>query len=244
VYVNSTAVLSANVGVNGLDSGKYWYFTYESNVVSQDSGQAVLTAGSTLEIKYTGLYPIITVAEDPAQIASRALVETGTSGIYESLVNETSINEKSQSQEYGEGLILKYGIIPSIITFDTEVSGLAAGQLLPIQKSLFGINASYLIESINISSPDGKATNYSVKCLDGSSLGGWEQFFKDLLKGNRQYIINESEVVAFLNVHTESQNWAGEMTVSTFTPLYPADVLDPADVLYPGTLTGTEVLND
>jgi len=244
IYVNSTAVLSANVGVNGLDTGKEWYFTYNSNTVSEDSSEAELTAGSTLEVTYSGLYPIIAVIDDPAQISARQAVETGTSGIYESVVTEKSINENNQAIEYSEGLILKYGIIPSIVTFDTEVPGLQAGQLLPIQKSLYGINSSFLIDSVQISAADSGTTNYFVRCLDGSSLGGWEEWFKELLKGNREFVINENEVVILLNVQTENESWAGEITVITTTPLYPAEDLYPSETLYPGTATGLEVLND
>lgn len=216
IYVNSTAVLSANVGVNGLDVNKSWYFSYASNVISQDSSTAILTSGITLEITYTGLYPILPRIDDPAQIAERATVEIGTSGIYENLQTEKSITERNQAFEYAEGLILKYGIIPSTITFDTEVPGLKAGQLLPIQKTLFGINSSYLIESVDISAADAGKINYSVKCLDGSALGGWEQFFKDLIGKTHEYIISENEVVALLNVQTETDKWGSSTTIKTY----------------------------
>ena len=244
VYINSTAVLSANVGVNGLDTNKSWYFSYSSNVVSQASTTAVLTSGSTLEITYTGLYPIIMLIDDPAQIASRAAVETGTSGIYENLHTEKSINERSQAIEYAEGLILRYGIIPSTITFDTEVPGLQAGQLLPIQKTLFSINSSYLIESVDISAADAEKTSYSIKCLDGSALGGWEQFFKDLINKNAEYIIQENEVIVTLNVQTETENWGSQTTITTFESLYPSDTLYPSETLYPLTSTDIEILYD
>jgi hypothetical protein len=213
IYINSTAVLSANVGVNGLDTGKSWYFSYDSNIISQESGTAVLTSGTTLEITYTGLYPIVAFIDDPAQIAARAAVETGTSGIYENLQTEKSINERNQAIEYTQGLISRYGIIPTTITFDTEVPGLRAGQLLPIQKSLFGINASYLIESVDISAADAGKINYSVRCLDGSALGGWETFFRDLLKAGQEYIIQENEVIVLLNLQTEKENWGSELGI-------------------------------
>ena len=244
IYVNSTAVLSANIGVNGLDTGKDWYFSYGSNTVSQSGSAAVLTAGSTIETTYIGLYPIIAVIDEPAQISARQAIETGTSGIYESVVTEKSINENNQAIEYSEGLVLKYGVIPSIVTFDTEVPGLQAGQLLPIQKSLYGINSSFLIESVQISAADSGATNYSVRCLDGSSLGGWEEWFKELLKGNREFVINENEVVILLNVQTETENWGGETTISTVRTIYPAESLYPSDILFPGTITEAEVKND
>jgi hypothetical protein len=245
VYINSTAALSANVGVNGIDTGKEWYFTYNSNTVSQDSSGAVLTAGYTLEMTYTGLYPIIAVVDNPAQISARQAVETGTSGIYENVVTEKSVSENTQATEYSKGLILKYGIIPSIVTFNTEVPGLQAGQLLPIQKPLYGINASFLIESIEISAADGGATNYSVRCLDGSSFGGWEDWFRDLLKGNRDfYVINENEVVVLLNVQSETENWGGETTINVVRTIYPSESLCPSNILFPGTVTETEVKND
>jgi hypothetical protein len=37
-----------------------------------------------------------------------------------------------------------------------------------------------------------------VQCLDGASVGGWEQLFKTLLQGNRKLVIRENEVVVRL----------------------------------------------
>jgi hypothetical protein len=184
--------------------------------------------------------------DDPTQIASRVIVETGTSGIYENLHTEKSINERSQAIEYTQGLILRYGIIPSTITFDTEIPGLRAGQLLPIQKTLFGISSSYLIESVDISAADAEKVNYSVKCLDGSSLGGWERFFMDLLKIGQEYIIQENEIIILLNVQTETENLGSEMQIKAYNNLLkPSDTLYPDNSLYPGgTLISSETLYD
>lgn len=208
IFLDSVEVLASDIGVNGLDTGKKFYFTFNSNVITQDESETVLST-ELLEITYVGLFPILVRSENASQILDRQSKEPTTSGIYEKLQKESSLNESAQALEFSEGLLQKYGIIPSTITFDTEVHGIEAGQLLSINKTLYGINDSYLVEEVNISAI-GINTVYTVKCLDGSSLGGWEEFFKDMLKGQREFVIQENEVVirliSFQDVVTISEN--------------------------------------
>ncbi|MFA5130429.1 MAG: hypothetical protein WC477_05990 [Patescibacteria group bacterium] len=244
IKINSTAIATADVGVNGFDTGKKYYFSYASNVITQDDSETVLSAADTVEVTYIGLYPIIVLADSAAQIAARAAIETGTTGIYENMIRDKALDNKDSALDLAEGLIAKYGVVPNVITFETEVAGLKAGQLLTIIKSLYDINASYLIESVKISSPDGYKTNYSVKCLDGAALGGWEEFFKGLLRGQKEYIIEDNEVLVILSSLAESVSWSGATAISNYTSLLPALALYPAADLYPGTTIAAVSVNE
>jgi len=245
IFINSVQVSSSDIGVNGLDTGKKYYFAYDNNVITQDSGETVLSTSDVIEVSYKGLYPILTMVDNPAEISARALAETGTSGKYEKLDQEASINQSDQALEYGSGLIEKYGNINDVITFRTNVSGLEAGQLLSVDKTLFDIHEDFLIESVTIT-PDGPSNvEYSITALDGASLGGWEEFFKDLIKGQRKFVINENEVLILLNCQTETESYQGEVTAYEYAALYPANDLYPSNTMYPNTALVSEVtLND
>ncbi|MFZ5352737.1 MAG: hypothetical protein ACOZCL_08440 [Bacillota bacterium] len=238
------AISSADIGVNGLDTNKKWYFRFDSNIITQDETETILTDADAIRVTYNGLVNILTYADNPAEISDRKAKETGTSGIYESLVEEKSIDESNQAIEFANGLIQKYGEVMDTIDFETEVHGLKAGQLLPVQKPLYGINSDFLIESISIYPIDSSTIEYSVHALDSPAVGGWEVFFKNIIKGGRQFVIAGNEVLILLNTQTETEGYQGSVNVKVVQALYPADDLYPAEDLYPGTLTSEVTLND
>lgn len=240
LYINSDQVNENDVGINGLDKNKKFYFSFGSNIISQDTSQTELSS-EILEITYVGLFPILVKADNPDEIANRKNKETGTSGIYETLNTETSINESQQALQYSQGLLDKYGMIPSTVSFQTETPGLKAGQLLKINKPLYGINDNFLIESVDASS-DGTSTVFNIKCLDGSSLGGWEEFFKTMLKGQRILVIGENEVLILLNVQRENAIYNGSYQIEPINFDTPDEDLYPADDYYSiENLTGVSI---
>jgi len=241
-----TQVNPNDIGVNGLDNNKKWYFSYGSNIITQDDSEAALDAanGDDIRITYTGLRNLFVKLDDSVEIDKRKLAEPGTSGIYEDIAREVDINDSSQLIQYTQGLIETYAQIQDIVTFNTYVDGLEAGQLLRVKKPLFDIDDDFLIESISIR-PDGpNLVQYSVTALDGAAVGGWEEFFKKLLKGNREFVIAENEVVILLQSQSENEGYRGSTNIKTFEALYPTENLYPDENLYPGTLTSEVAIDD
>jgi len=234
------AVSSSDIGVNGLNTGKKWYWSYGSNILSQDTSEVVLATVDAIRITYIGLRNLFTKVENLVEIADRATVE-GNTGIYEKMAIEKSITESAQALEYGNGLLEKYGEIKDIINFKTEVAGLEAGQLLTVDKTLYGISDTFLIDSVTITPKDSASIEYTVNALDGASIGGWEEFFKELLKDARDFSIQENEVLILLNNTTETGSLEGDVNIKTYNALYPANDLYPSDTLYPNTAVVSEV---
>lgn len=211
VFINTVEVSASDIGVNGLDTGKKWYFSYNSNVITQDSGETVLADTDVLLIHYYGLYPILTVVEDMVEIADRLLNEPNTSGIYETLTLDSTLKSSGDAITAGNNLLLKYGRIPQTISFATYTAGLAAGQLLSITKSLQGLSGTYLIESVTTSPEDGKLI-YDVTALDGAALGGWETFFAEMKDAGKasSIVIGENEVLIIAKVFQDNAEIYGE----------------------------------
>ncbi len=216
IFINSVAVNPTDIGVNSVDDNKKWYYEVGKDFLIQDRTETPLNT-ETIEVDYKGLFDLLGFSEDPAQIDQRKAVESGTSGIYESITVEQSITTSDAATQFGEGLLNKYGEIEDKVSFITETPNIEAGQLLPIQKSLFGINDNFLIESVNIS-PIGDGVEYQVIGLDGAALGGWEVFFKDLISGGGQFAINENEVVIFINNMTETDKNQGSFDIIITEP--------------------------
>ena len=203
ITINSVAIDPTDIGVIGLSTDKKYYFSYNSNAIIQDDTETILTDTDVVEVTYTGLYDILVQAENEDEIDARKSVEEGTSGRYENITEEKSITESDEAAEFGAGLLTKYGEVADNITFSTEVSGLEAGQLLTVNKPLYNLSDSFLIESINIKSASPQTLEYVIKALDGASLGGWEEYFKEILRTQKTYVINENESLIKLRKFTD-----------------------------------------
>lgn len=231
IYIDDVEVLQSDIGVNGLDKNKKYYFTFNSNTITQDDTETALLDIQKIEISYFGLYPLIVAAENPGEIEKRKTIEGG-SGIYENIIQEQNINTREAAFQLANGKLDKYGIIPKTVTWNTYEHGLKAGQLISIQNTKHNLNDNFLIESV-VARNDNGLTLYTVKALDGSTLGGWEKLFKSILEGNKKLVIRENEVLVLLNSTFETQNWTEDTQITVNACPIPSDTLFPSDTLYP-----------
>lgn len=107
ISVNGTPVLNDLVGVNGFDSGRAFYFSYNSPTVTYDDGTSYMTAGDTLEITYVGLFPIRISLSNSEKIAEIAAL-TGTSGKREQVRISTDITTSEDAYTVAQQLLEKY----------------------------------------------------------------------------------------------------------------------------------------
>ena len=201
IFVNAVEISALDIGINGVDTGKKYYWTYGSNAITQDSSVTTLLDTQALTVTYKGLYPLLVVAESPGQVTNRKTIEGG-SGVHENIIQEANLDTRQAALDFAQGKLEKYGIIPKVVTFNTYEKGLKAGQLLSITNTKHSLNGTFLIDSV-AARVDGVLMLYSVRCLDGASFGGWEQLFRTLLQGNRKLVIRENEVVVRLLSFTD-----------------------------------------
>lgn len=243
ITINGTPVSSADVGIRGLDDGMKWYWAYGSNQISQDDSETVLSSTDVFtSVEYYGLFTILVYAENPDEIAARAAAEQSTSGIYESVAVEPSITDTLQAVQYNTGLLNKYGEIADRITFTTYTAGLKEGQLIEVVRTLFGINSTFLITAVNASAFSPDIIAYEIEAIDGAALGGWEEYFRQLLDNRRDFSIANDEVLISLLRNDESIVNAGELNITGGSyGLYPGAALTPAAALVPERNFNTEV---
>jgi hypothetical protein len=236
IYVNGVQVSPSDIGINGLTSGKKWYWTYNSNTITHDSSQTVLTSSDTITGTFIGLRRLFVQVDDPVEIA--------TNGIYERLDVEQSISDTSTALEYGSGLLQTYGTIADRVTYTSNTAGLKAGTLQRITRSLYGIDEQFLIESVDITPDGAENMEYNISAIDGAALGGWEEFFKELVRKQADFTISENEVLVLL-VNQEEQNLTeGEFDIVELIGLAPSETLVPSETLTPGTITRSVTVND
>lgn len=238
VVVNGTTVSSSNVGINGLEQNKEWYWNKNDRALVHDSAETTLSATDTLSIDYTGLVKIVVQADNDVGQTDRATVEGGT-GLYEEIEDIASIDNRQAALDYANGLLQKYANITEIINIRTQ-SFRQAGQIVNITHSNLGISGDYLIESVDIEE-DNMQIYYNLRCLSGESLGSWVEFFRKLKKTSSDFLINEDEVLVILNTYNEQTEITSSTVIKQWDALYPANDLYPSNTLYPNTALQSEV---
>lgn len=197
------------VGIRQIDTGKDFYYQSGSEIISQDSGGTKLTSANALEVTYKGLFPLIVEAQDQLAIDDRVTVEGG-SGIYEAIQDEEEINRSALATDKASGLLRKFAKIAEIIEFETDKTGLRAGQLLTVIRPAHNVNGSFLIESVQFRQlPTATVTmRFQVKAMSGEPFGGFAEFFRLLAAQGRKFIIRDNEVLLLLRKFTETETLA------------------------------------
>ena len=197
------------VGIRQIDSGKDFYYQSGSEIISQDSSGTKLTSSNTLEVTYKGLFPIIVQAQDQIAINERVTVEGG-SGVYEAIQDEEEINRSALATDKASGLLRRFANIAEIIEFETDKTGLKAGQLLPVTRSSHNVDDSFLIESVQFRHIGAvvDTLRFQVKAMSGEPFGGFAEFFRLLAAQGRKFIIRDNEVLLLLRKFPETLAFA------------------------------------
>jgi hypothetical protein len=237
IFINSVEVNAADIGINGIDTGKRYYYVYNQNTIVQDDAETILSGGDVIEVTYRGLVSLALVAQNSAAIAERASVEGG-SGVYERIDVDEAISSRQEALDIANGKLTKYSKILREITYDTFTPGLAAGQLQNVNLTQYGISSTdFLIDNIQISEIESSVTNktfiFTVHAIDGETFGGWQKFYRDLLRQNLKTSIREDEFLVVLESIDEAQGWDEDTTINIFACSTPSESLFPSESLIP-----------
>lgn len=216
VTVNGTP---KTVGIRQLETGKDWYWNKGANELSQDTGGTVLALGDTLAVTYQGMFPIIVSAQRGEEVEARRAIEGG-SGRYSRVEERSNIETVDAALAAAQAILNRYGKISDVLTCLTDQPGYAPGQLVPIDFPQHNATGEYLIESLKAQWVGGQDQIwYTLKCISGDPYGGWQEYFRRLMKVGRQFVINENEVVVGLVELADSAAASDvSLTVSSGSP--------------------------
>lgn len=205
------------IGIRGVETGKDWYYAIDDPNISQDDGAAAVTAGVTVAVTYRGQYPILIQAQDDGEIASQAALGGGA-GVFEAIDDRAALNSIDAAQDAANGLLRRFGKIPRRVSFETDTSGLRAGQLLTMAFAPHNVSGSWLIDMVSCSDRNGSELVWTIEALDGESIGGWEAFFGELARTGRVIEFRENEVVVLLRSPSETITLSDSATASSAAP--------------------------
>ena len=188
---------SQTIGVNGIASGKDWYWQKGSNTLEQDKDGDVLATDEILRVVYRGLLAIIVQADDSTQQEERAGIEGG-SGIYERIEDDEKLESGDFALSRASGMLERYGAIKEIVSISTDAGALRAGQVQTIELTREGLAGEYLIQSLSAVDRGDGELRYNYKCVDGAQFGGWVDFFTKLARAGRVFEIRDNEIYIFI----------------------------------------------
>lgn len=178
------------VGVFGQDiTGSHeWYWLEATQKIHQDSTGTPLAVGESIQVSYRSIFSNAEVVRDQAEIDARSSVE-GTSGLVGSVVQDDTANDSAYAIAIGTAVLRKRKL-PKAANYETddrvEPLGvtLRAGMSQTIDVTVYGVNQSFLIESIDSSDVDGQYIKRQVKAIGfpsgiGEAQGSWVDFLAD-----------------------------------------------------------------
>ena len=241
------------VGINGLDTDMYWYWSKQDNIITQDQSQEILTEGQFLVLKYVGQYSIDVVEEDTDAINARKAIEGG-SGLYEHVESGASIEGIIIAEEKAQANLDRYSSVANKISIASYNHNWKNGQICDTIFPSFNVNSltseggGFLVRNLQIQDVGNNLPfRRSATLVDGTQIGGFVNFFKEWMAKTKEFTLREDTLIEKSYNISEPQEWSGTVVITRFDCLYPEDDpggLYPSNLLFPGTIDTTRTVYD
>jgi len=172
---------SYTVGIQGVDTGKDFYYTIGNKTFSQDPASSPLPPGLILKPVYYGQLNVVATAQSSTQVAAQAALD-GTSGLIEVPETAAGLN-LSAAQQLAASRLTQNGVWPRIFSGTTPRTGLAVGQLLSCFVPVHALtNFQGLISDMSVvfrqdmsRGVNDAAPYFTITVVNGPVLNAWSQ---------------------------------------------------------------------
>lgn len=219
VSVNGVA---QSLGVKGVDNGKPFYYAVGDAVIAQDPANPPLTGAQTLSVTYTGRYPVVGLAQSNSLIIAQQSLEGLGTGFVETKYTDTKLTTLGAAFNVAQALLQHYGSSMTTLSFRTQMTGLAPGQLLSVNLACFNLNESMLVRSIDTTDADeGYQVWYHVVCVGSPYDVTWQTFFNNLLNQGQATVdlVDQSisSTLATLQQWSSAWNWTATRILTIYS---------------------------
>lgn len=233
------------VGINVISEGMQWYWSKNSNTVTQDQEEADIVPPYKVVLKYIGQYTIDVIKSDEEAITERQEIEGG-SGLYEDIEDGSYIESIRTGEIKARSLLIQYCRNARKINVSSYNHKWQSGQVCEVDLPTYNINSDYLVSNLSIHDKSYGLLR-TATLVDGQNVGGWVKFFKKWMEKSKEYIIREDALVGIPILTNEPMEWGGTIQVIRIDCLYPRDDpggLYPSNLLFPGTIDSTRTFYD
>ena len=174
---------SQDVGIRGVDTGKDWYVALGSTELVQEFTDTAISSSDSIRVTYKGLYQLVALARDDAEVDRIAALESGTStGFVDAATTQAGISGTEAGIDVAASYLDRFAQTSTLVSFTTTKNTperLRAGQVLDFELTSQDISGIFLIDSINIRFRNG-ITFYDVKCVASPPEYTLEKFLQDI----------------------------------------------------------------
>jgi hypothetical protein len=207
------------VGIRGVETGKQWYYNKNETAISQDDDNLLfpnLLSTDILSVTYIGTYPGITYQQVAAAVFERQAVEGGT-GIYESVETDGSLIGGTVVLAKSSGLLRKFGVLDTELTFETDVDGLDIGQLVQVELPSLNVTGEFLINTVSVEPVTSQVRRYSVQATSGEAKNAFREFWDTFLLTSQRVGVAEGEIVQYPVPLTDAGDFTEGFSATTET---------------------------
>ncbi len=171
----------ALVGISGIDTGKDFYYTIGSPIVTADPSKPIYDSTQTITFTGTGQYLTYSQYDDVPGQQARAQLRGG-SGIVENVEDGTGLT-KAAGDQLAQARVQQYGVIGQMLTATTLRGGLAPGQLFSVFVPEHNLtDVQMLIRSVKTvftTGPGGVPVPwFTIQAVSGPDLGDFTKLFQ------------------------------------------------------------------
>lgn len=180
---------AATVGLQGVDSGKQFYWQPGSTSISYDTNLPKLPSGTVIDVTYVGLSTVNTVVNNSTAIAAQAAIELNSGNIAE-IESALTFNPggtlspngmtSTQATTFAQGLLNRFGFTsPSELVGTTLYGGLAPGTIIPVMIPELGLWNTQLpitkVTTTAFQSNNGIIYIFGIDATSGASQVSWQR---------------------------------------------------------------------
>src|SRR5262245_50496897 len=164
------------VGVDGVDTGKKFYWRLGSNSVRQDDSEPTVGVYDTLAITYRGLdRRALGPYDDSVSGNAEGVLQGDGTGLYETMVQIDQVGTAADAETLAQSYLDRYK--QATVTFQgaTLTEGLRAGQQININLTTLQIDLTMLIESVTMTDIGRGSFLWAFEAIYGPARDDWKR---------------------------------------------------------------------
>lgn len=229
VDTGSGYVESTKIGIQGVDDveaktgGNYdieWLYKVEDDTLRRNPNLSNLSGSDSVKVIYTGLFPLIVIADNPQQQTLMAARAEGGTGIFEAKDDEESIDGIDLADARATGFLDEGDQETDTIQIRTELHGWIPGQFVDVGEAAVAAYGRYMLETVTLTDLGAipghtHAFVYELDMISQTALSRDWEFWQKVIATGREFRLRENEKLLVLR--------------KTVDQLAPVDALLPLD---------------
>lgn len=228
--------VSTVIGIEGLADETVTEYVYNSNEksVRATGTEATLTSGTFIRMEYNERLQIQIQYTDSASSNALRLLGIGD-GVFDlDPITDRNISDITTAITLAQARVQEFSNPVVTVTFQTEMQGLQAGQILHItQATNRGLDVNYVIQQVSVKQQDGAFRDrFIYNVTAGTTIFGWIEFMQKLLRTKDSIELNVDDIVETYAVSNEVVESAdtNDTALGGFLSADENEVVETADI--------------